>query len=116
MGHVFIAGTRDWKFQKVERMIEHARMIEKSMSSYEEVLLATIEPEKTTQGATEENNSNENPDVQVLGTKVIVRRQCAVDPDHNKKLSNEVIFPCYCRASLVGPYNFSYVHVFPLQS
>lgn len=93
MSHVFIVGTREWRFQKVEEIIKNAGL--KEAGEFEMVYIGTLEPEKTTaRGSTEEISRNENlEEPQVPGTKVIVRRQSANDPVHNQKLQNEVIFP-----------------------
>lgn len=92
MSHVFIVGTREWRFQKVEAILGNAGL--KEAGEFENVYIGTLEPEKTTaRGSTEEISSTENlEEAQVPGTKVIVRRQSANDPVHNQKLKNEVIF------------------------
>lgn len=103
MSHVFIVGTKEWRFQKVEEMIRNADL--KEVGQFEQVYIGTMEPEKTTaRGHTEEINRTENlEEAQVRGTKVIVRRQSANDPVHNQKLKNEVILPM---RSIVDPRSF----------
>ena len=90
---MFIVGTKEWRFQKVEEIIRKAEL--KEVGQFEQVYIGTMEPEKTTtRGHTEEINRTENlEEAQVRGTMVIVRRQSANDPVHNQKLKNEVIFP-----------------------